>query len=249
MIDLNADVGEREGAEAIAEDLSILAAISSANVACGFHAGDARTMRAICEEAVARRVRIGAHIGYADRTGFGRRDRDLDPATVRDQALYQLGALSAIAAAAGGLVTYVKPHGALYNRCAVDVTQATSVVDAIVAFDTSLALLGPPRSALLKVAESRGVRTVTEGFADRAYLPDGRLMPRSRPGSVLDPRAALAQASQIVAQQTVTACDGAAVAQHVRSLCLHSDTRGAAELAGALRSGLLRAGFEISAFT
>lgn len=249
VIDLNADVGEREGAEWIAEDLTILAGISSANVACGFHAGDARTMRAICDEAVARHVRIGAHISYADRAGFGRRDRNVDPASLRDQSLYQLGALSAIAAAAGGLVTYVKPHGALYNRCAVDVTQATAVTDAIIAFDSSLALLGPPRSALLEVAASYGIRTVTEGFADRAYLPDRRLMPRDRPGSVLDPRSALAQASQIVVQQTVTASDGRPVALHVRSLCLHSDTPGAAELARALRSGLLRAGVEISAFT
>ena len=211
--------------------------------------GDARTMRAICDLAVARDVRIGAHISYADRAGFGRRAQDVEPATLRDQSLYQLGALSAIAAAAGGLVTYVKPHGALYNRCAVDVTQAAAVVEAIIAFDTSLALLGPPRSALLGVADSRGIRTVTEGFADRAYLPDGRLMPRDRPGSVLDPRAALAQASQIVARQTVTACDGSAVPLHVRSLCLHSDTPGAAELAATLRAGLLGAGAEISAFT
>jgi len=249
LIDLNADVGEQESTEGVALDAAILDAVTSANVACGLHAGDARTMRVMCEAALVREVRIGAHVGYADREAFGRRDREAGHEVLRDQTLYQVGALSAIATAAGGRVSYVKPHGALYHRCATDVGQARAVIEAIVSFDSALAVLGPPGSALLSVAAGHGLQTVAEGFADRAYLSDGSLMPRSERGSVLDPAAAAEQALRIARSRSVGTAGGGVIDLDVRSLCLHSDTPGAPGLAATLRERLLRAGVELRAFT
>ena len=249
MIDLNADVGEREDPGGIAADLVILDAVSSANVACGFHAGDARVMRATCEAALARGVRIGGHVSYADREGFGRRDQDVEPAQLRDQILDQISALSAIAAATGTRVNYVKPHGALYTRAAVDAEVAGAIVDATVGFDPSLIILAPPGSVLARVGVAAGLDAVAEGFADRAYLPDGTLMPRSSPDAVLEHQSALEQAVSIARDRVVTTSDGSSIPLPARSLCIHSDTPGAGKLARALRAGLLEAGLDLRPFT
>jgi UPF0271 protein len=236
LIDLNADVGERPGAEGLSADAEIIAAVTSANVACGFHAGDAETMRAVCDIAVLKRKRIGAHVSFLDQEGFGRREMDVEPDVLRDQLVQQIKALQIIAAAAGGAVGYVKPHGALYNQAAVDSVFASAVAEAIASVDSSLKLLGPPDSRLLAAAAAVGLEGVGEGFPDRAYRPDGTLVPRSEPGALLDHDAALEQARRL-------AVDG-----HVRSLCIHSDTPGAAELAIGIRNRLIGAGFEIRPF-
>lgn len=236
MIDLNADVGERPGAEGVAADAAILASVSSANVASGFHAGDAATMRAVCAEAVLRHKRIGAHVSYLDREGFGRRDVEVDPHTLRQQIVQQIAALRIEAGLEHGRVGYVKPHGALYNRAAVDRAYADAVVSAIATVDRQLKLLAPPNSELLRSANEHGIDGFAEGFADRVYRPDGTLAPRTEPGSVLTPERALDQAVRL-------AGDGS-----FRSLCIHSDTPGAAALAIAIRNRLIGAGFEIRPF-
>jgi UPF0271 protein len=236
VVDLNADVGEHPGAEGTAADAAILAAVSSANVACGFHAGDAETMRAVCSEAVARHKRIGAHVSQLDRVGFGRGPLVVDPDTLRDQIAQQIEALRSIAGFAGGAVGYVKPHGTVYNTAAISRPYADAVAAAIASVDSSLKLLGPPRSELLAAADAHGLEGVAEGFADRAYGADGALVPRTEPGSVLTREQALTQAVEL-------ADDG-----RYRSLCIHSDTPGAAELALAVRNRLIGAGFEIRPF-
>lgn len=237
VIDLNADVGERPGTEGVAADAAIIAAVSSANVACGFHAGDGETMRAVCEIAVAKHKRIGAHVSYLDRDGFGRRELEVEPALLRDQVAQQIRALQITAGAAGGGVDYVKPHGALYNRAAIDRRYAETIADAIVSVDGTLKLLGPPDSQLLMAAASRGLDGFAEGFPDRGYQANGTLIPRSEPGAVLDREAAIAQAQRLAA------------AGRFRSLCIHSDAPGAAGLAIAIRNKLIGAGFEIRPFT
>jgi len=238
QIDLNADVGERRGTEGIAADAEIIGAFSSLNVACGFHAGDAATMRAVCAEAVLRHKRIGAHVSYMDREGFGRRDLEVDPQTLRQQIVQQIAALRIEAGLERGRVGYVKPHGALYNRAAVDPVYAEAVVSAIAAVDRHLKLLAPPDSELLRAAAAHGIEGVAEGFADRAYRGDGTLAPRSETGAVLtDPDAVVAQAEQL------------AGSGRFGSLCLHGDTPGVAELAVAVRNRLIGAGFEIRPFS
>jgi UPF0271 protein len=236
VIDLNADVGERAGSEGVAADAAIITAVSSANVACGFHAGDGETMRAACEVAVAKHKRIGAHVSYLDREGFGRRELEVEPALLREHVAQQIRALQIIAGAAGGGVRYVKPHGALYNRAATDRVYAEAIASAIASVDGALKLLGPPDSQLLKAAESHGLDGFAEGFPDRGYKPDGTLVPRSEPGALLDHEAAIEQAQRLAA------------AGRVRSLCIHSDTPGAAELAIAIRNRLIGSGFEIRPF-
>lgn len=238
VIDLNADVGERPGPEGIAADAAIIAAFSSLNVACGFHAGDAATMRAVCAEAVLRHKRIGAHVSHLDREGFGRRDLDVDPQTLRQQIVQQISALRIEAGLEHGRVGYVKPHGALYNRAAADRVYADAVVSAIAAVDRHLKLLAPPDSEMLRSAEAHGIEGFTEGFADRAYRPDGTLVPRTEPGAVLsEPDAIIAHAQELAATG------------RFRSLCLHSDTPGAAETAIAIRDRLIGAGYEIRPFS
>lgn len=237
QIDLNADVGERPGPDGIAADAEIIAAFSSVNVACGFHAGDAATMRAVCAEAVLRHKRIGAHVSYMDREGFGRRDVEMDPHDLRQIVVQQISALRSMAGLERGRIGYVKPHGALYNRAAVDRGYAHAIVSAIAAVDRHLSLLGPPGSELLRTAATLGIEGVAEGFADRAYRPDGTLVPRGEPGAVLtDTDAVVAQAERL------------ASSGRFRSLCLHSDTPGAAQLAVAVRNRLIGAGFEVRPF-
>ena len=237
VIDLNADVGERPGAAGVAADAEMIAACSSLNVACGFHAGDAATMRAVCAEAVLRRKHIGAHVSFMDREGFGRRELEVEPAELRRQVAQQIAALRIEAGLEHGRVGYVKPHGALYNRAAVDHVYAEAIVSAIAAVDRHLILLAPPDSEMLRCAEAHGIAGAAEGFADRAYRADGTLVPRSEPGAVLsEPDAVLAHAEEL------------ARSGRFRSLCLHSDTPGAAELAVAVRNRLIGAGFEIRPF-
>ena len=236
VIDLNADVGERPGDAGVADDEAIMAGVSSVNVACGFHAGDGATMRRVCEAAVRHRKAIGAHVSYLDRAGFGRRDITIDADLLREHISQQIAALEATAVVAGGRVRYVKPHGALYNRAAVDPLQADAVLGAMAAEHRGLKLLAPPGSQLVLAALEHGVEAVAEGFADRAYRPDGTLVPRGQPGAVLGLEHALAQAVEL------------AGSGRFRSLCLHSDTPGAPALAVAVRDRLIGAGFELRPF-
>ena len=242
-IDLNADVGE-----GIAGDNQLLALVTSANVACGFHAGDASTMRAVCEEAVERGVSIGAHVGYRDREGFGRRALDAAAATVEAETAEQIRALQSCASKAGGRVAYLKPHGALYHRASVDEECAAAIVSALRSVGGGLAVLAVPSSALLAQAHAAEVAAVPEAFADRAYGPDGSLVPRGSRGAVLGVEAAVRQGLSIAREGTVTAMDATRIRVEARSLCLHSDTPGALALAQALVAELEAAALEVRAF-
>lgn len=250
-IDLNSDLGEGFGAYRMGDDEALLDIVTSANIACGFHAGDPAIMRRSCEQAVAKGVRIGAHIGYQDLAGFGRRDIDVPATTVHDEALYQVGALDAFARAAGDRVRYVKPHGALYHAAARRPEIAGAVVDALVAAsrpDQPLQLLGPPDSALEHAALAAEIEYAREGFADRSYAADGSLTPRGRPGALLDAEAALDQALAIATSGTATTLDGAPVEVAVRSLCVHGDSPAAVVLARAIRGALVERGLRLQAF-
>lgn len=249
-IDLNSDLGESYGVWRLGDDDAMLRLVTSANVACGFHAGDPSTLRATCTVAAAEGVRIGAQVAFPDLAGFGRRHLAMEPGELRDVVLYQLGALDAFAQVAGTGVAYVKPHGALYHACAHDSSTAGAVVDAAREYDPSMAVLGAPDSALLAAAERAGLEPVPEAFADRAYLPDGRLAPRDVPGSVLtDPAEVAARAVRIAVDREVVAVDGSVVAVRARSLCVHGDTPGAVALAGAVRAALEVAGVGVHPFT
>ena len=192
-VDLNADLGEGFGVWRLGDDDALLEAVTSANVACGFHAGDPATMRRVCTRAAARGVAVGAQFSYRDLAGFGRRFIDVDPGELADEVLYQVGALDACARAAGTAVAYVKPHGALYNAAVRHVGHAQAIVDAVLAFDRRLPVLGLPGSELLRSAEAAGMRPVAEGFADRGYAPDGTLLPRGTPGAVIEDPAEVAE--------------------------------------------------------
>jgi len=248
-IDLNVDIAEGFGAWRIADDDALLTVVSSANIACGFHAGDPGTMRRACATAVEHGVTIGAHVGYRDLAGFGRRYLDMVPAELVDDVLYQLGALSGIAAVAGGRVRYVKPHGALYNTIGHDEKQAAAVVEAVRLFDPTLAVLGMPGSRWLALAADAGLSTVPEAFADRAYTAEGTLVSRREPGAVVsDPAAVAARAVRFAVEGTVEAVDGTVLAMRARSVCVHSDTPGSLELARAARAGLVGAGVRVESF-
>ena len=238
-IDLNADLGESYGIWTLGDDAAMLDVVTSANVACGFHGGDPSTLRRVCHAAADRGVSIGAQVSYPDLVGFGRRFIDIDPEELRDAVLYQLGALDGFAQVAGTGVKYIKPHGGLYHACTHHHEQAEAVVAAAHEFDPSMAVLGPPGSPLLAVADAMGMEPVAEAFADRAYLPDGRLVPRSEPDSVLtDPAAVAARAVALATERTLTAVDGSRVAVAARSICIHGDTPGAVAIARAVRAGL-----------
>jgi UPF0271 protein len=249
-IDLNSDLGESFGAWTLGDDDAMMRLVTSANVACGFHAGDPSTLRRVCASAVEHGVRIGAQVSYPDLAGFGRRHMHIDPAELRDVVLYQLGALDGFAQVAGAGVTYVKPHGALYHATVADPAQAQAVVDATREYDPSSAILGLFGSELLRAADAAGLEAVAEAFADRAYLADGSLMPRREPESVLtDPAVVAAQAVRLVTEQEVVAFDGTVVAVRARSICIHGDTPGAVQLAQAVRAALEVAGIAIHSFT
>jgi UPF0271 protein len=227
IIDLNADL-----AEGVTDDDGLLGVVSSANVACGFHAGDAATMRRVCALAAARGVRIGAQVSYQDRENFGRRDMDVPPDQLAADVLYQIGALAAF-----GDVAYVKPHGALYNRVVHDERQARAVVEAVKAWREPLPLLGLPGSRVLALARDAGLTAIEEGFADRAYTPEGFLVPRSQPGAVISDAAEAARRALELARSG-----------KVRSLCVHGDTPGAVAMARRVRAELEAAGIAIAPF-
>lgn len=248
-VDLNADLGEGFGAWRLGDDEGLLEIVTSANVACGFHAGDPVTMHRVCAAAAVREVAVGAQVGYRDLVGFGRRRIDMAEADLRADVLYQIGALEAFARSAGTTVRYVKPHGALYNTAADDPRQARAVATAVAEYGGALALLGLPGSALQRAAEDAGLRFVAEAFADRGYTPAGRLVPRSEPGAVLgDEATVVAQALALVRERQVRAVDGSVMAVEAQSLCLHGDTPGAVGLARAVRTALLEAGATVAPF-
>jgi len=249
VIDLNADLGEGFGIWRLGDDDALLEVITSANVACGFHAGDAITMRRVCERAVARGVVIGAQVGYRDLPGFGRRRIEVDPVELSADVLYQIGALDALARVAGDRVRYVKPHGALYNTAMIDAEQADAVAAAVAAYPSALALLGLPESELARAAAAHGIDYVIEAFADRAYLPSGQLAPRRIAGAVIDdPETVVARSLRFALERRVFDVDGTPRPIVARSLCLHGDTPGAAELARQVRAALLTAGVTLRSF-
>jgi lactam utilization protein B len=247
VIDVNADLGEGFGRWELGDDAALLDVITSANVACGFHAGDPLIMRRVCATAVQRGVTIGAQVSYRDLAGFGRREMDVAAPELTAEVLYQIAALDGIARTEGGRVAYVKPHGALYNRCVRDAVQARAVADAVRAYDPSLPLLTLPGSAMYEVAD--GLTVVAECFADRAYTPEGRLVSRREPGAVVHDRDTVVQrAVQMAVQGTVVARDGTEVTLNARSLCVHGDTPGAVDLALAVRAALTEAGVKTEPF-
>ncbi|PWC05082.1 LamB/YcsF family protein [Agromyces badenianii] len=248
-IDLNSDLGESFGAWRVGDDEAIFALVSSANVACGYHAGDPVTMLASARLAVRNEVALGAHPGYGDLVGFGRRALDTSPAEIAAELLAQLGALDGVARAAGTRVRYVKAHGALYHRLVADEWAAHAFIEAVAAYDPALPVLGPPRAALEQAADAAGLRYAREAFVDRGYVADGSLMPRGEPGAVVDdPAAAADRALEIAETGAITADDGSRVELPVDSLCLHGDTPGAVLIALAVRSALERSGIAIEAF-
>jgi UPF0271 protein len=235
VVDLNADVGESFGRWTLGDDAALLPYLTSANVACGFHAGDPLTLRRTVALCVAHGVRIGAQVGYRDLAGFGRRFIDLPAAELTAEVLYQLGALDGLARVAGDRVRYLKPHGALYHAVNVRPEQAQAVLDAVAEYG-GLPVMGLPGSPFLLLAEAAGLPVVTEGFADRGYRPDGGLVPRDRPGALLtDPAAAAAQAVRLAGEG-------------VDSLCVHGDSPGAVAIAAAVREALARERVEVAPF-
>ena len=248
-MDLNADLGEGFGVWSLTDDEALLDVVTSANVACGFHAGDPATMRRVCDLAAERAVRVGAQVSYRDLAGFGRREMLYDPADLAADLIYQIGGLAACAKASGTKVSYVKPHGALYNRVAHDRDQAAAVVEAVAHYDRSLPVLGAPGSALLEIAAEEGLVTVPEVFSDRVYTAEGRLVPRTQPGAVLTNTAEVVErAVRIVTEGVLEAVDGTPVSLWGRSLCVHGDTPDAARKAHSIRAALERAGVRIEAF-
>ncbi|HEY0247415.1 MAG TPA: 5-oxoprolinase subunit PxpA [Gryllotalpicola sp.] len=248
-IDLNSDLGEGFGAWTMGDDTALLDVVTSANVACGFHAGDPQIMLATCRLAAERRVSIGAHVAYRDLHGFGRRAVPVTPDELYADVVYQLGALHAAARAAGTRVGYVKPHGALYNVAVRDRAQAEAVVTACADVDRGLAVLALPGSELLRAASAHGLTPISETYADRAFQPDGTLVPRTQPGSVLHDVAEIAaRVIRLVAQKRVTAIDGTELEIAADSVCLHGDTPGAVQIARGIRAALLAAGIELRAF-
>ena len=248
-IDLNSDLGESYGAWTLGDDEAMLSVVTSANIACGFHAGDPSTLRATCAAAVDHGVVIGAQVSYPDLVGFGRRHMEMEPAELRDAVLYQLGALDAFAQVAGSQVAYLKPHGALYHDAANRAEYADAVVAAVVEYDPSMAILGLPGSELLRAADAAGLEPVAEAFADRAYRPDGGLVSRREAGSVLTDPATIGERSvRLVTDGTVVAVDGSVVPVRADSLCVHGDTSGAVGIARAIRAAFDTAGIDVAAF-
>jgi 5-oxoprolinase (ATP-hydrolysing) subunit A len=249
VVDLNSDLGEGFGIWKLGDDEALLDIVTSANVACGFHAGDPNILRRVCEVAVSRGVAIGAQVSYRDLAGFGRRSIDMDAASLTNDVIYQIGALDGFARITGSRVRYVKPHGALYNRAVHDEHQAAAVVAAVVAYDPALPLLGLPGSALLRHGEQAGLRTVTEAFADRGYTAQATLVPRSQPGALLDDSATVAERMvQMLLTGRLKSVDGLEVAVSARSICVHGDSPGAVAMAVAVREALAEAGVEIRSF-
>jgi UPF0271 protein len=244
QLDLNADVGEGDSDA----DEALLRLVTSANVACGLHAGDPHTMRATVALAIRQHVAVGAHPGYDDREGFGRRPMQLGASEINDLLLYQLGALDAIARAEGAVLRHVKPHGALYNQAEVDAGIATAIITAIRAFDPMLPMVGRAGSAMARAAQALGHPFTPEAFADRRYRPDGSLLSRSEPGAVLtDPEEVALQVRSLITHGEVVASDGSRLPIAFETLCLHGDTPGSALLAARTREELSVLGVSVSA--
>ena len=248
-MDLNSDLGEGFGQWTLGDDDALLGVVTSANVACGFHAGDASIMRRVCAKAVASGVAIGAQVGYRDLPGFGRRFIDVEPEALTADVLYQMGALQAFARIAGDRVRYVKPHGALYNAIVHHEEQAAAVVAAVVAYDRTLPVLGLPGSAFLRRAADAGLTTVSEAFADRAYTPEGTLVSRRLDGAVLhDPAEIARRCVAMAGGEPITDVDGGPLVLAPDSICVHGDTRGAVEIARQVREALTTAGVALAPF-
>jgi 5-oxoprolinase (ATP-hydrolysing) subunit A len=250
IIDLNADLGEGFGVWRLGDDDEMLRLVTSANVACGFHAGDPAGLARVCRAAADAGVRIGAQVSYRDLAGFGRRYIDVTVEDLTADVMYQIGALQALAHAAGSMVSYVKPHGALYNTVVADETQARAVAAAVHAVDPGLPVLGLAGSKLFAAAAELGLRCVAEAFADRAYRPDGQLVSRREAGAVIDDPDAVAQrVSRMVSHGEVTAIDGSVIPVGVESVCVHGDSPGAVQIATAVRQRLISDGVELKPFT
>jgi len=247
-IDLNSDLGESFGPWPMGQDAVLMTAISSANVACGFHAGDPGTMRRTVALARAHGVAVGAHPGFQDLAGFGRREMAASPQEVEDLVVYQVGALAAFAAAQGVRLQHVKAHGALYNMACRDRPLADAIARAVASVDPTMILFGLPGSSLLDAGLELGLPVAAEAFADRAYLPDGSLAPRSLQGSVIhDPAVVVARVLRMACEREVEAVDGRVLRFEADTICLHGDTPGAAALAVALRKALEDAGVRVTA--
>jgi len=249
VVDLNADLGESYGAWRLGDDEALLGIVTSANIACGFHAGDPLTIRRACAGAVARGVTIGAQVSYRDLAGFGRREMTVPPDELAAEVLYQIAALDGIARTHGGRVGYVKPHGALYNRAVRDPEQAAAIAAAVSSYDARLPLLTLPGSAAATAAVDVGLPVIFEAFADRGYNDDGTLLPRGTPGAVLtDPELVAARTASMVVHGVVETASGAALEMSPRSVCVHGDTPGAVGLAQAVRTALELAGVTLAPF-
>lgn len=247
-VDINCDVGEGFGPWQMGNDAALMQYITSANIACGFHAGDPLVMRKTVRLALKHHIAIGAHPGFPDLQGFGRRDIGMRPEEVFAMVLYQIGALEAIARAEGGTLRHVKPHGALYNMAAKDARLADAIARAVQQAGTGLVLYGLSGSALIKAGEAIGLRTASEVFADRTYEDDGSLTPRSNPGALIeDTSKAVAQAMQMVRKQTVVSTNGRTVALASQTVCLHGDGERAVEFAAAIHSAFKEAGIVLKA--
>ncbi|HCS61555.1 MAG TPA: LamB/YcsF family protein [Microbacterium sp.] len=248
-IDLNSDLGENVADRVVSDDESMLALVTSANVACGFHAGSPEGIRATLDAAVRGGVVIGAHPGYRDYDNFGRTNVEIDSPTLQAHVEYQLGALMGLASAVGGRVSYVKPHGALYNTIARDERQSADVVAAIKAIDPNLVLLGLAGGVVLEVAERAGLAVAAEAFADRAYTPDGQLVSRTQEGAVLHDATAVAERMVRFAQEgVIRAIDGSDVRVDAQSICVHGDSPGSVEMAAQTKRMLQAAGVTIAPF-
>ncbi|MFP5369508.1 MAG: LamB/YcsF family protein, partial [Actinomycetes bacterium] len=248
-MDLNSDLGEGFGQWTLGDDDALLGVVTSANVACGFHAGDASIMRRVCERAVGSGVAIGAQVGYRDLPGFGRRFIDIEPEALTQDVIYQIGALEAFARVAGSRVRYVKPHGALYNAIVHHEEQAAAVVRAVVDHDRALPVLGLPGSVFLRLAEEAGLTVVREAFADRAYTPQGTLVSRRLPGAVLHDADEIARRCVAMARrEPIEHVEGGPLTVTADSICVHGDTRGAVEIARSVREALVEAGVRLAPF-
>lgn len=248
-VDLNADLAEGFGVWELGDDAAMIDIVTSANLACGFHAGNPVGLANTCRAAAKRGVRIGAQVGYFDLAGFGRRRIEVDPAELTADVIYQIGALQALARAAGSVLSYVKPHGALYNTIVEHRDQARAVAEAVRAADPGLPVLGLAGSVFFEEARRLGLRAVAEAFADRAYRPDGQLLPRGQPGAVLHDTDLIAhRVLEMVDTGRVTAVDGTVIGVEVESVCVHGDSPGAVGIATAVRDRLVAAGVDLAAF-
>jgi UPF0271 protein len=246
-IDLNADIGESFGVYRTGSDHLLFRTITSGNVACGFHAGDPGVMRETVRAAAGAGVVLGAHPGFPDLAGFGRREMEIEPAAIQDLVLYQIGALAAIARAEGVPLRHVKPHGALYNMSARRTEMADAIARAVASYDKTLVLVGLPGSELLAAGSRLGLRVAADGFADRSYEADGSLTPRRFPDSVFTDASRVAErALKMVKERQVTARDGSVVTLDIDTICVHADTPHAADLAAAIRAGLEAQGVTIA---